>query len=168
MKRTVKTLILAMVMILAIILLAAPALAAPFSPVDGTDVVENPVTTAPLTEFFTLGWLGSMAGVVAFVALMVEVFKFLIPIYVNPKWYCLGWAVIAMLARALWLAPAIGAEAWFATFINMLLVAVAATGTFEYAIKPFEIKILQAREARQQLTEPGTTGDPTDGESDVQ
>jgi hypothetical protein len=108
-----------------------------------------------MTEFFTLEWLGTAAGMVAFVALMVEVCKFLVPVAVNPKWYCIGWSVVAMAANALWINPVADWPGLFAAVINALLVAVAATGTFEYAIKPIERKVLIAKEAKQQDTESG-------------
>jgi hypothetical protein len=108
-----------------------------------------------VTEFFTLDWLGTAAGMVAFVALMVEVCKFLVPVEVSPKWYCIGWSIVAMTANALWINPVVDGAGIFAAVVNTLLVAVAATGTFEYAIKPIERKILIAREAKQQDGESG-------------
>lgn len=103
-----------------------------------------------MTEFFTLDWLGTAAGMVAFVALMTEVCKFLVRRPVDPKWYCIGWAAAAMLVSSLWLNPVTDGPGVFTAFINLLLVATAATGTFEFAIKPAEKKIAQVREQKQQ------------------
>lgn len=109
-----------------------------------------------MTEFFTLDWLLTVPLTVAAVALMVQVCKFLIPVFINPKLLCLIWAVIFSVVRVLWIVPATTPAAWFEMFINVLLIAVAATGTFEFAIKPLERKALEAREAAQQA---GTTTD---------
>lgn len=103
-----------------------------------------------MTEFINLDWLATFASTVALVTLMVELCKFLIPVNVNPKWYCIGWAALAMLARALWLVPAVTPGDWIMALLNILVVAAAATGTFELSgVKTLERKALEAREAAQ-------------------
>jgi hypothetical protein len=104
-----------------------------------------------MNDFITLDTLGTFAGTVGTVIFFVEVLKFLIPWKVNPKLYCVGVSILAMLARALILFPATTARAWIEAGANVLVVAVVATGLFEFAVKPLETKILQAREAKQQL-----------------
>jgi hypothetical protein len=111
-----------------------------------------------MEQFFTLEWLGTAAGMVAFVALMVEVCKFMIPVYVNPKWYCIGWALAAMAANVFWLNPVTAPGEWFSAAINVLLVAVAATGTFEYAIKPVKRGFFKPARPRSSTAKPVVTG----------
>jgi hypothetical protein len=100
-----------------------------------------------MTEFFTLSWLGTAAGIVAAVAIMVEVCKYLLPALIpamkriDPRWYCVFWSIAFNIAFVLWIQPATGAADYFCAVINSLLVAVAATGTFEYVIKPIERKV---------------------------
>lgn len=103
-----------------------------------------------MSDFVSLEWFGSAVGMVAFVATMVEVCKFFVPVNINPKWYCLGWSFVAMTVNALWINPAATPAEWFAAMVNALLVAAAATGSFEFAIKPIEQKIILSREAAQQ------------------
>jgi hypothetical protein len=99
-----------------------------------------------MSDFFTLGWLATAAGAVAAISLMVQATKFLIPYAIDPKIYCLLWSLLFSVARALWIAPAVTAQDWFCAFVNTVLLAVAATGTFEYAIKPLERKLLAGRQ----------------------
>jgi hypothetical protein len=95
-----------------------------------------------MTEFFTLAWLGTAAGIVAAVALLTQVTKFFIKAAIDPKIYCLIWSFVFSLAVALWVTPAATAADWFSAVINMFLIASAASGTFEYAIKPLQRAVL--------------------------
>lgn len=132
MKRGARYLVALIVIIAIAALSTVPALAAPDG--DGLAVVQ-PSTES---EFFDLASLGTLAGVVAAVSLMVQICKYLLPFNLNPKIYCLVWSAIFTAARLLWVIPPTSPADYFAAFVNLLIIAVAATGTFEFAIKPLQ------------------------------
>ena len=74
---------------------------------------------------------------------MVQVTKYLLPFNLTPKFYCLIWSAIFTMARLLWVAPPLSPADWFAGLVNLLLIAVAATGSYEFAIKPLQGTLLK-------------------------
>ncbi len=149
MKKTMKFLLISFLIVISVLLVAAPAMAAPM---DG----ESEVIAPAVNEFFTLGWLGSISGVVAAVSIMVQITKYMLPLNLNPKYYCLIWSAVFTMARLLWVVPPSSPADWFAGLINLFLIAVAATGTYEYAIKPLQGSLLKVPGTN---TNSGSSGD---------
>jgi hypothetical protein len=142
----------AVLVLISLALVPAFALAAPLCAPDGVEAIQS----SSGTELFDLASLGTLAGVVAAVSLMVQICKYLLPFNLNPKIYCLVWSAIFTAARLLWVIPPTSPADYFAAGVNLLIIAVAATGTFEFAIKPLQGNLLKMPGAN---TNPGSSDD---------
>lgn len=88
-----------------------------------------------LSQLFTIDMLSTMAGMTAFVALMTQITKYFVKDTAiekfDTKWYGLVWSVVANIAALIFLTQEYTASSIFTCIVNILLVAVAAFGTFD-------------------------------------
>lgn len=88
-----------------------------------------------LTQAFTIEMLGTMAGMVTFVILMTQITKWFVRgtkvESFDTRWYSLVWALVANVAALVFTTQDYSPLGIFTCFINILLVTVAASGTFD-------------------------------------
>lgn len=88
-----------------------------------------------LSQFFSVDILATMAGMVAFVMILTEITKHFVKGTAvekfDTRWYGLFWSIVANVAALVFLTHDYSAQGIFTCFINILLVTVAASGTFD-------------------------------------
>ncbi|MEG1863102.1 MAG: hypothetical protein RR198_05790 [Oscillospiraceae bacterium] len=96
-----------------------------------------------MNEFFTVEFLGTFTGMVAFVTLVTQVVKY----YVNldPKWISLAAAFVGQMVVQLVFLKDFSAQGVVMALFNVLAVVAASVGTFETVVKPVQRKLEQKK-----------------------
>jgi len=90
-----------------------------------------------MDNFISSELLASFVGCVAAVTAVTQVLKYFIPIK-DPKWYSLGAAIVIVLLANVIIPGDFSLVNIIVSLINVLIVAGAAVGLFEYTVKPVE------------------------------
>ena len=91
------------------------------------------------TEFLTIGAIASLAGCVALATIFTQIFKYYIKTNLDPKWFTLGWSIILVIARQLFVVQLFTAQDWFLCFMNIIVCVGTAIGVgYESIVKPIQ------------------------------
>ena len=91
------------------------------------------------TEFLTIEAIASLAGCVALVTIFTQIFKWFIKANIDPKWFALGWSVVLVVARQIFVVRLFTAEDWFLCSINIIICVGVSVGIgYEAIIKPIQ------------------------------
>lgn len=91
--------------------------------------------------------LGSFIGCVAVVTTVTQVLKYFLPIK-DPKWYALITSFIIVILANVLLPGKFSVGNILLSLLNVLIVAGAAVGLFEYTVKPGQ-RMLEQRKKNQ-------------------
>lgn len=92
-----------------------------------------------MTEFFTMEFLGTFTGMVAFVTAVTQIVKYFIN--VNPKWVALVAAIVGQLAVQFVFIKDYSPEGIVMALFNTVAVLLGSIGAFETVVKPIQRKI---------------------------
>lgn len=94
-----------------------------------------------MNEFLTLDIFGTFAGMIIFITVLTQALKYFIPLEINPKIYAIVLSAVANVANLVFINHTYTAESIFLMIVNIFIVAFAASGGYEYAVKPIERKL---------------------------
>lgn len=94
-----------------------------------------------MTEFFTIEFLSTFTGMVAFVTAVTQIVKYFID--VDPKWVALAASIIGQATVQLVFIKDFSPEGVAMAFFNIVAVLLGSIGTFEVVVKPVQRKIEQ-------------------------
>lgn len=94
-----------------------------------------------MSDFLTMEVFGTFAGMILFITALTQAIKYFVPWNINPKVYAIVLSVVANVANLVFITKTFTPEAIFLMILNIFIVAFAASGGYDYVVKPIQNKI---------------------------